>query len=143
MFYPLVGEQVWVFGCRDEYIVERTDYTACMAAISLVSDRASVLERVSFRLLFAHFEFEAAVAGVAVRPAVEDVLRSSRLCVRQSSVFIRDLRETTLATLAAIRKSQALISETDRDITRWKEFGYAREQEKHAIAWNNELTITR
>lgn len=127
MYYPLVGERVWISGCRDEYIVERADYTASLAAIALVADRNVLLEKISFRLLYAHFEFEAALAGVAARPAVEELLRCSQLCLHQSRVFIRDVREITLSTLATIRRTQTLISQIDRDIARWKACGYVQE----------------
>lgn len=130
MYYPLVGERVWVSGCRDEYIVERADYPASLAAIALVADRNVLLEKISFRLLYAHFEFEAALAGVAARPAVEELLRCSQLCLHQSRVFIRDLRETTLTTVAMIRKTQALIVKIDRDIARWKACGYVQNPDK-------------
>lgn len=130
MYYPFVGERVWVSGCRDEYIVERADYTASVAAIALVSNSGGVLENMSFRLLFAHFDFEAAQAGVAARPAIWDVLRTSQLCMHQTRVLIRDLRETTRATLTTIRQTRAVILSSDRDIARWKTSGYASEQDK-------------
>lgn len=129
MYYPLVGERVWLSGCRDEYVVEHADHTLFVAAIALLSDRRTKLERISFCLLFAHLEFEAAQAGVAARPAVEQVLRTSRLCLHQSSVFLREVRETTQATVDMIRKTQAMIAESDRNIARWSAFGYVRKNE--------------
>ena len=117
MYHPLVGERVLLSGCREEFIVQRADYTASVAAIALASDRdANLLESAPFRLLFAEGDFEAAQDGAASARAVQGVLRSSDLCVHGSTIFIRDIRETIQATQDSIRKSRALIEQSDRFI---------------------------
>ncbi|HEY2466375.1 MAG TPA: hypothetical protein VGI45_00870 [Terracidiphilus sp.] len=114
MYYPVVGERVWVSGCCDEFIVEHTDYTACVAVIAVATGRR--LENTPFRLLFAYCDFEGAQAGASAPPAVREVLRSSELRVLQVTLVIRALRETIDVTLATIRRSRVLISESDRVI---------------------------
>lgn len=120
MHYPLVGERVWVSGCRDEFIVSRTDYPARVAAIALASDGGDIRNDVPFFLLFAHSDFKAALDGLASPAALREVLRSSRLCTHQAHVFVLEIRETIRTTMEIIRRSQALISASDQVIARWQ-----------------------
>lgn len=120
MYFPLVGERVWVNGCRDEFIVVRTDCSSAKAALALATDRAEVREGVSFRLLFAYEEFAAAQAGVTDSRQVLAVVRTTHACSYQSQAHIVEGREMLRTTLAMIEKSHALISESDRAIARWQ-----------------------
>lgn len=120
MYYPLAGERVWVSGCSDEFLVVRTDYASSKVDLALASDRGAMRENVSFRLLFPREEFAAAQAGSASLSQVLAVLRTSHACTYQSHAHISEGLEMVRITLAAIRKSQALISESDRAIARWQ-----------------------
>ena len=117
MYYPAVGERVWVSGCRDEFVVAQTDYTRCVATIVPAHNKTR-LRRTPFFSLFAHSDLEAARAGSAAPPAVREVLRSSQLHIDEVTIAIRDLRETVRTTVVSIRDSRALIFESDRVIAR-------------------------
>ena len=122
MHCPLVGERVWVSGCRDEFLVLEADYRTSVATIALCSDQLST-RRAPFTLLFPHSQFEEAQTGVAVPAIVREVLRSSRRCMHQVRVAMRQLRDATETTLASIQRTQLMISESDRTVTRWQRLG--------------------
>ncbi len=124
MYHPIVGERVWLSGCPEQFIVQRADYSASVAAITLTSNGETTASQFTpFRLLFAEWDFEAAQDGAASERAVRGVLCSSEQCVRGSAVFIRDIRETIRATLDSVRKSRTLIEQSDRTVARWQSLG--------------------
>ena len=118
MHYPLVGERVWVSGCRDEFFVVEADYATCVATIVPVADNEAVRRNLRFSLLFAREDFEGAQAGAADPATVRDVLRSSHLCIYHAHGYMVEMQETIRATLATIQKSKALIEESNRLIAR-------------------------
>ena len=117
MYYPLVGERVRVRGCRDEFIVTRTDYSRYAASILPASATGSARE-VSFQLLSARHKFNPAHDGIASRAIVREVLHSSSQCIHQAHLCMLELRETLRLTFVTIQKSQALIAQSDRLIAR-------------------------
>lgn len=117
MYYPLVGDRVRVSGCRDEYIVARTDYATSVAIIVSTGDM-SRLNRAPFRLLIAICEFRAEESPAAVLHSMRDTVRFAHLWVSHARVLIVEMQETIRATQATIRRSQATIAESDCVIAR-------------------------
>lgn len=116
---PLVGERVWVSGCRDEFVVARTDYATCLASLTAKSDGV-VREDVPFVLLFAHCDVGEPARDTALPERVREVLESSDHYLREVGFLIRDLRETVSTSNDTIRQSRALILESDKTIARWQ-----------------------
>ena len=122
MYFPLVYERVWVSGCPHEFIVVTTNYSACLATISLVEDRRQV-RRCPFHQLFPHDEFEASQVRSSVTDEMVDITESSRSLIRGAKADSREMRKIVSSTGSIIRKSQEMIAQTDRLIARWKTLG--------------------
>lgn len=119
MYCPLVGERVCVSGCREQFIVQQADYSTSVAAVALISDKATtVLENVPFRVLVPHWDFQGTQDGIAYQRSAGEVRRSSELYIRQASVFIREIQEIIRTTLISIQQSQARIEQSDNVIAR-------------------------
>lgn len=122
MYFPLVGERVWVNGCPHEFTVVRADYSAHVAVLSPVADKTQV--RVChFRELFPPDKFEAAQTRESLQDSLMDLLGSSRVLMQASRTAIYDMHRTAREAEATIKKSQELIEQTDKAIERWKSLG--------------------
>lgn len=122
MYFPLVGERVWLGGCSHEFTVVRTDYTACVAAVSPVEDKTQI--RVChFREVFPYDEYEAAQTRQSLHNTLTDLLRSSRSLMNAGKAAIYEMRKTAIESESTVKKSQELIDRSDKVIERWKSLG--------------------
>lgn len=128
MYYPLVGEHVWLSGSRREFVVAQTDGIARVATISAMEDRGAFQKRAPFLHLFAYGDFDAAQVGGTDSCSVLEMLRSSRVCVDQARIYMQELRASIANTGAAIHCSQALIAQSDLVIRRLRAFGCHHDQ---------------
>jgi S1-C subfamily serine protease len=122
MYFPLIGERVWVSGSSHEFTVVRADYPTSIATVTPVADKNQV-KCCPFHQLFAYDQFDDSQVRDSMKEAVGEVLESSRVTVLSARIAIRDMRQTAISTSSIINRSRELIAQTDTVIARWKSLG--------------------
>ncbi|KAA6463361.1 hypothetical protein DYQ86_08650 [Acidobacteria bacterium AB60] len=116
MYYPTVGERVWVEDCPNAFLVIQVDYTACLATLAPITDGEGLRENVPFQTLVDSRKPN--LKEDLDRNAIQHVLYSSQHRVQTAQRQIADLRETIYETMEMIRQSGSLLATSDQLIER-------------------------